>query len=138
MRKGKDTSSIDTFLGADAFIEGIIDFEGAIRLDGNVKGKICSTGGMVVIGERAVINADINVDIAIIMGEVNGTIDARDRIEIYAPGRVMGDIRAPTMSIESGVRIDGTCAMKKRAEKPKKETNFVSRTSLVDETKGKQ
>ncbi|MBN1930556.1 MAG: polymer-forming cytoskeletal protein [Desulfobacterales bacterium] len=138
MRKGKNTNSIDTFLGADACIEGVIDFEGAIRLDGNVKGKIFSSGGTVIIGERAVVNAEINVDVAIIMGEVNGTIDARDRIEIYAPGRVVGDIRTPKMSIESGVIIDGTCAMRKGSEKTKKKTNFISKMSLLDETKGKQ
>lgn len=114
MRKTKKADSITTFLGADASIEGTITFKGTIRLDGNVKGKIHSDDGTVIIGEKAVINADINVDNAIIMGQVTGVIDAKDRIEVYPPGSVVGDIQAPTISIDAGVKFNGNCAMKGR------------------------
>ena len=79
---------------------------------GNVNGKIYSNHGTAIIGEKAVVNAEIIVDVAIIMGEVNGTIDARERIEVYAPGSVMGDIQTPAVLIESGVIFDGDCFMK--------------------------
>jgi len=115
MRKGKKTEAICTILGSGASIEGTLEFQGTIRVDGQVKGRICSDGGTVIIGERAVVNAKIIVDVAIIMGEVYGTIDARDRIEIYPPGRMKGDIRAPIVSIEKGSIFHGHCAMKVRA-----------------------
>ena len=99
-------------MGSDGIIEGTIEFKKTIRLDGNVKGKIISNSGTVIIGEKAVVEADINVDVVIIMGSVNGTIDARERIEVYPPGRIVGDIQAPTVLIESGVVFNGTCAMK--------------------------
>jgi cytoskeletal protein CcmA (bactofilin family) len=68
----------------------------------------------VIIGEKSVIHADIVVDGAVIMGEVNGTIDARNRIEVYPPGCVNGDIYAPIISIDSGATFNGTCGMKAR------------------------
>ena len=114
MKKSKKVDAITTFLGPDARIDGTIEFQGTIRLDGKVEGKIQSAGGTVIIGENAVINADIQVDVAIIYGEVNGTIEAGDRIEAYPPCRVMGDIQAPIISIEAGVVFNGNCAMKAR------------------------
>ena len=121
MRKSKKADSITTFIGSDASFEGRIEFKGTIRLDGNVKGKIFSNSGTVIVGEKAVLDADINVDVAIIMGKVNGTIDARDRIEIYPPGSIEGDIHAPVISIDAGVRFNGNCAMKSLSLSPGKQ-----------------
>jgi cytoskeletal protein CcmA (bactofilin family) len=112
MGKELKQGSVSTLLGSDANIEGTIEFQDTIRLDGNVKGKIYGNEGTVVIGEKAVVEAEIVVDIAIIMGEVNGTVDAKKRIEVYPPARVVGDIQAPTVLIESGVMFDGNCTMK--------------------------
>jgi cytoskeletal protein CcmA (bactofilin family) len=112
MKKTKEPQTINTLLGTGTSIEGTIEFNNTVRLDGNVKGKISSKQGTVVIGERAVVNAEIIVDVAIIMGEVNGTIHAKEKIEVYPPGRITGDIQAPVVLIESGVVFNGNCFMK--------------------------
>ncbi len=112
--KAKKTDSITTFLGADAHIEGTINFKGIIRLDGKVKGKISSIEGTVVVGEKAVIDADIDVDTAIIKGQVNGTINARNKIEVLPPGSVKGDLHAPIIAIDAGVRFNGHCEMERK------------------------
>ena len=130
MRKSKKTDLISTYLGSDGKIEGTIEFQNAIRLDGSVKGKIFSKTGTVIIGEKAVINARINVDIAVIMGKVNGTIDARKRIEVYPPACVVGDIQAPTILIESGVMFNGNCSMQGQEISSKKQ---VSTTDSVQQ-----
>jgi len=110
-KEKQSDSSVTTFLGSDARVEGTIEFDGAIRLDGKVDGKIKSRGGTVIVGEKAVINADINVGVAIIMGRVNGVVEADNRIEISPPGCVEGDIQAPVISIDAGVKFNGNCAM---------------------------
>jgi len=121
-KKKEKTGSISTFMGYGSSIEGILEFQGTIRLDGNVKGKITSNGGTVIIGEKAVIDADIIVDNAIIMGQVTGIIDAKERIEVYPPGRVVGDIQAPVISIDTGAVFNGNCGMKAQTLSPKKTT----------------
>jgi cytoskeletal protein CcmA (bactofilin family) len=136
MKKAKKENSISTFLGSDASIEGTVEFQGMIRLDGNVKGKIFSNRGTVIVGEKAVIDAEMNVDVAIVMGRVNGTIDARDRIEIYPPARVIGDIGAPVISIEAGVMFNGNCTMKPRIIQEKKASDAPSKPAAVAEKKG--
>jgi cytoskeletal protein CcmA (bactofilin family) len=120
MKKMKKAESISTFLGPGASVQGIIEFKNTIRLDGHVKGKVFSQAGTVIIGAKALIDAEIIVDVAIVMGKVNGTIEARQRIEVYPPGRIVGDIQAPTIIIESGVVFYGNCSMKPVAVSTKK------------------
>jgi cytoskeletal protein CcmA (bactofilin family) len=112
MKKEKRVGSISTFLAADSRIEGTIEFQGTIRMDGRVKGRILSNGGTLIVGEKAVIHADIRVDSVIVMGEINGTIDAREKVEVYPPGQVNGDIEAGVISIEPGGVFTGNCSMK--------------------------
>lgn len=112
MKKEKNTDRISTFIGADACIDGTIEFKGTIRVDGQVKGKIVSSGGTVVVGEKAAIEAELQVNAAVVMGKVTGKIEAKERIEVYPPGRINGDIQAPVISIEPGGVFNGSCAMK--------------------------
>jgi len=132
MKKAKKPDSISTFLGPEAKIDGTIEFQGTIRLDGRVKGKIKSSGGSVIIGEKAVVDAEVTVSIAIIMGKVNGTIDATDRIEIYPPGRVSGDIQAPVISIDDGGVFNGNCTMVERPDSQKKKRRLLGRSVADD------
>ena len=112
MKKEKKIDSISTFLGSDASFEGTIEFQGTIRVDGRVKGKIYSEGGTLIIGEKAVVNADIVAGVVIILGALNGSIDAKERIEVYPPGRLGGDVQAAVISIKPGGIFNGHCAMK--------------------------
>ena len=120
MKREKNIGSISTFLGADSRIEGTIEFQGTIRLDGRVKGKILSNSGTLIVGEKALIQADIRVSSIIVMGEVSGTIDAKNRVEVYPPGRVNGDIEAGVISIEPGGVFTGNCSMKTKTGAVKK------------------
>jgi len=120
MKKENKMASISTFLGADSRIEGTIEFQGTIRLDGRVQGKIFSNSGTLIIGEKAVVQADIRVSSIIVMGVVSGTIDAKNRVEVYPPGRVNGDIEAGVISIEPGGVFTGNCSMKAKTVPIKK------------------
>jgi cytoskeletal protein CcmA (bactofilin family) len=137
MKKDKGTDRIATFIGADASIDGTIEFKGTIRVDGRVKGKIESKGGTVVVGENAVVDAEVFVNVAVIMGELNGSIDAKERIEVYPPGRVGGQIQAPVISIEPGGIFNGSCVMKSQGETGSKTTFFSKKQEAVGESKDK-
>ncbi|CAB1079997.1 hypothetical protein D1AOALGA4SA_7693 [Olavius algarvensis Delta 1 endosymbiont] len=124
MKKEKKTDRISTFIGADACIDGNIEFKGTIRVDGQVKGKIVSSGGTVVVGEKADVDAELHVNVAVVMGDVKGKVEAKERIEVYPPGRVSGDIQAPVISIEPGGIFNGSCVMKASAKSADKSSFF--------------
>ncbi len=113
-KKEKQKSSpetISTLLGRDTVIDGVLEFKETIRVDGRIKGKVVSSDGTLIVGEKAGIEADIKVKAAIIRGKVEGRIEASQLIEIYAPAEITGDICAPTISIDAGVVFNGNCSM---------------------------
>lgn len=121
MKKKKELSDpISTLLGIGTAIEGTLAFKDTIRLDGTVNGKILSENGSLIIGEKAVVEADIQVGTAIVMGTVIGHVRAAERIDILAPAKIDGDIQAPTISIETGVQFNGQCSMAKPEPLPAK------------------
>jgi len=104
----KSTKDIQ-MLGPQMTLEGTLVFEGTMIMNGHVKGTIESNDGTIVIGEKAVIHADVLVRNATISGEINGTVRATERIELHPPARVFGDLTAPVVLIDAGVTFDGKC-----------------------------
>ena len=113
MKKIKD--QINAFLGKDTEFKGKLSFTGAVRIDGRLDGEIITEGSLIV-GETAVIESDIRASHITISGEVHGNIVAKNRIEIHAPGRVFGNIEAPTITIEEEAVFEGNCQMQRQNE----------------------
>jgi len=105
-------------LGPHMTLEGSLVFEGTMIMNGHVKGSIESKEGTIVIGEQAVIHADIFVHKASVSGEIRGTVKATDSIELHPPARVYGDLSAPVVIIDAGVTFDGKCTTEKKDQPP--------------------
>ncbi len=101
---------VTTLLGRGSEFEGKLSFEGTVRVDGKLSGEIF-TDDVLVIGEGAEVNAEINVGSIIIEGTVHGNIHAKRSVEIHTPARVKGNITTPSLFIEKGVVFDGNCQM---------------------------
>ena len=99
-----------TLLGKDSVWDGKLTFTGSIRIDGYFKGDI-SSNGTLIIGNEGLIEANIHVSYIIIKGEVHGDIIADQRVDILAPGKVFGNIKAPSVVIDKGVIFEGTTRM---------------------------
>ena len=101
---------ITTLLGRGAAFEGKLTFEGTVRIDGRFKGEVFSDD-VLVIGEGAHVEAEIDIGEVIIQGTVIGNIKAKRSIEIHAPGRVKGDVHTPSLQIDKGVIFEGRSFM---------------------------
>ena len=101
---------ITTLLGRGASFEGKLTFEGAVKIDGRFRGEVF-TDDVLVIGEGAIVEAEIDVGEIIIQGTVIGNIKAKRSIEIHAPGRVKGDVHTPSLQIDKGVIFEGRSFM---------------------------
>jgi cytoskeletal protein CcmA (bactofilin family) len=111
----KKQDEINAFLGKDTEFEGKLSFTGAVRIDGRLKGEIF-TEGTLIVGETAVLESDIQTSNIIISGQVNGNIIAENMIDIRAPAKVFGNLKAPTITIAEGVTFEGNCQMHKKGE----------------------
>jgi cytoskeletal protein CcmA (bactofilin family) len=115
-RMKKTEAHINAFLGKDTDFEGKLTFSGTVRVDGLFKGEIV-TEGTLIVGEKAVIQSDIHTSSIVIKGEVRGNIFAANRIEMLAPGKVFGNIHAPTITMDEGALFNGNCHMKDQGPK---------------------
>jgi cytoskeletal protein CcmA (bactofilin family) len=114
-----DTSmvgEINTLLGRGSEFEGKLTFEGTVRIDGTLKGEVFSDD-VLIVGEGARVEAEIDVGEIIIQGMVVGNIRAKRSIEILTPGRVKGDLSTPSLQIDKGVIFEGRCFMEGLADK---------------------
>jgi cytoskeletal protein CcmA (bactofilin family) len=105
---------ITTLLGRGATFEGKLTFDGTVRIDGRFKGEVFSDDTL-VIGEGAIVEAEIEIGEVIVQGTVVGNIKAARSIEIHAPGRVKGDLTTPSLQIDKGVVFEGRSFMEAAA-----------------------
>ena len=101
---------INTLLGRGASFEGKLTFEGTVRVDGKLKGEVFSDD-VLIVGEGAYVEAEIDIGEIIIQGTVVGNIRAKRGVEIHAPGKVRGDITTPSLQVDKGVIFEGRSYM---------------------------
>ena len=120
-RRGKDkwhdlSSEKDlTFLGKGAKFKGTLNFEGTVRIDGSLEGEV-HTKGTVIIGAHAIIEGDVHADTVISGGRITGNIVASEKVELLAPGSLVGTIKTPLLSLQEGVSFSGSCEAEGRGE----------------------
>lgn len=105
-----ESESVSTTLGPGTNFEGVINTEESLRIDGSFEGTI-NCNGTLVVGPEADIEAEIVAEKAFVGGYVDGNITAHEKIEIQDNGEVYGDLSAPVLHIEQGVKLEGNCTI---------------------------
>jgi excisionase family DNA binding protein len=102
----------DKFMDVDASMQGSIVFKDPVnlRINGSFDGTL-NVKGNLMIGENAVVNADIIGESIIVAGKVNGNITATKSLKMVSPSRVVGDIKSPQLSVAEGAVFEGRCSM---------------------------
>lgn len=112
--RSASAGELNALLGRGTRFEGKLTFEGRVRIDGELVGEVF-TDGVLVVGDEAVLEASVEVGTLIVRGgTVRGDIVARAAVEVYAPGRVYGNITAAEVFIDKGVLFEGACKMVER------------------------
>ena len=81
-----------------------------MRIDARFKGAI-TTNDVLIVGERARIEAEITCGTVMIKGEVNGNIHAKSAVELHRSAKVRGDIETPSLWVEKGASFNGGVKM---------------------------
>jgi cytoskeletal protein CcmA (bactofilin family) len=100
------TPSTESVLAATLTVKGDVDFEGALRIEGEVRGRITGQGKLIVNrGGRVV--GDIVAAVVVIHGRVQGNVIAADRLQIEDGAEVIGDVKAGRMLVAEGAKLLG-------------------------------
>lgn len=106
-----DNTAAETVVGPSVKIQGDLNSEGNIRIEGAVMGKVATTQS-VHVGEAAVIQADMQAGNAIIAGQVQGNIKVSGNLILQGTAKVHGDIACAILRVEDGALFSGKCNMK--------------------------
>jgi cytoskeletal protein CcmA (bactofilin family) len=63
------------------------------------------------IGEGAEVRAKISGLVVVIRGKVEGNVTAKEKVELTAPARLIGNVDSPRLVVTEGVVFDGDCSM---------------------------
>jgi cytoskeletal protein CcmA (bactofilin family) len=88
-------------------IKGTIKFSDELLFDGQVDGKIDSTGTL-TIGEHASVRGDVRARSIKVRGDVTGNIFASERCELQAGCSLHGDIEAPRLVVDENATFCGS------------------------------
>jgi cytoskeletal protein CcmA (bactofilin family) len=102
--------TVIAFIGKGVAFKGVITYSATVRIDGTLDGEINTDGGLIV-GAEAVITAKITAGAVACEGTITGDIHAGDRITLLAPAVIQGSLKTPVLSVEEGVRMNGTLEM---------------------------
>jgi cytoskeletal protein CcmA (bactofilin family) len=115
MYRNIDESEIDTILAEDFEFDGELTFEKPLLIKGKFKGDI-RTEGDLYISDKAQVEATIEAGTVSVRGEVQGDINARQKLEMYSSSILKGNIVAPDLIMQSGCRFNGVCSMPEGSE----------------------
>lgn len=111
----KDLPRIYTRLGKDTILKGTLRFTRSVQISGRLEGSI-DAEGFLYIREGAEIVADIHAREIVVAGTVRGNIEASQRLEILATGKIFGNVRTAKLRVADGVVFEGKCEMLKDPE----------------------
>ena len=106
---GSISASVNS-IGEGTFVEGTINADSDIRIDGEIKGNL-SCKGKLILGERGKIVGDIECTNALIEGEIRGKIVVKELLQVKDSAIIDGDISTDKLNVDSGAVFNVNCNM---------------------------
>ena len=100
-------------VGAPAAIGKSVQIRGEVKgsedllVDGVVEGTITLSESRLTIGPNAKVKANVSARDVVIVGTLDGDIQATGRVELRAGANLVGDIHAARLSIEENAMFSG-------------------------------
>ena len=97
-------------LGPDAEVTGKLSFATPTRIEGKLKGEVRASD-LLVVGPQAIVQANVQADKLVVLGEIRGQVLGANRIEICAGGKLYGDVETKALVIHEGATFEGRSKM---------------------------
>jgi cytoskeletal protein CcmA (bactofilin family) len=110
------SAKIETVIGPNCRMNGILQSDGGIRIEGMFDGQIMTTGNL-VIADTAKVIAEVQAYNVVISGSIKGNITA-NRVEITETGKLWGDLNVNSMLLNEGAYLRGQTNMGGDVEPP--------------------
>ena len=123
LENGKDPTLMSNILAAEAKpdsllggatigktvkVVGQIYSKEDLFVDGNLEGTVEAIAQKLTIGPNGSVHASVKAHNVLVLGMMEGNVEAADQIEIGRDAKVVGDIRTARIQIEDGAYFKGS------------------------------
>ncbi len=91
-------------------VEGKINSDNDIRVDGEIKGSL-NCKAKVIIGPSGKVVGDVTCVNAVIEGHFDGVINVSETLKIAGTANVNGEVNTKKLQVDSGAVFNVSCAM---------------------------
>lgn len=101
-------------IGKSVMIKGQILSREDLYLDGELEGTVELQEHRLTIGPNGRVQANVKAREVVIIGIVQGNVEASDKVEIRKEAKLVGDIRTARVAIEDGAYFKGSIEIVKQ------------------------
>jgi cytoskeletal protein CcmA (bactofilin family) len=113
------TAGSSATIGKSVMIKGQIISREDLFLDGELEGTVELHEHRLTIGPNGRVQANVKAREIVVIGTINGNVEASDKLEIRKEARLVGDIRTARIVIEDGAYFKGSIdIIKQEVSKP--------------------
>jgi cytoskeletal protein CcmA (bactofilin family) len=105
-------------IGKAVKVNGQIVSQEDLYVDGDVEGTIELAQHKLTIGPNGKVHAAIKSREVVVLGAIQGNVEASDKIEIRKDAKLVGDIKTARIIIEDGAYFKGSIDIVKPEPKP--------------------
>ena len=103
-----DASRGQASIGKAVKINGQIYSKEDLYVDGDVEGTIELQEHRLTIGPNGKVHSSVKAREVVVLGNIQGNVDASDKLEIRKDARLVGDIKTARIIIEDGAYFKGS------------------------------
>lgn len=119
LRANDGSGAVDqgSVIGEGSMLEGALEINHCVRVEGCLRGKLNTSETMVVGTQGKVIAELMEVSVAIIKGRVWGKLKATTRVYLSATSEFLGSVETPHLVMEEGANAQ-FCSVDEMADIP--------------------
>jgi cytoskeletal protein CcmA (bactofilin family) len=103
-----DSTRGQASIGKAVKINGQIFSKEDLYVDGDVEGTIELQDHRLTIGPNGKVHSSVKAREVVVLGNIQGNVDASDKLEIRKDARLVGDIKTARIIIEDGAYFKGS------------------------------
>ena len=97
-------------MGPNDSLEGKLTYDGHVNVDGRAEGEL-RVSGNIEVASGAKVKAYLEASNVTIKGDVEGSLNARDKLVLGKNAKLSGDVTVRRLQIEDGASLNGHVKM---------------------------
>lgn len=126
---------LDTLIGPGTILEGNIETNGVLRVEGKINGDL-KVNGDIYIGSNAEVIGNITANDIHISGSVKGNINSKGILRLLPTAKLIGDIDVNAFVVDEGSLFQGRCVMASAEADAENNRKNKSSKKHADKTEG--